>query len=108
MFDKVFSGGSICHVNLNEKVDADIMEDLITLAAKLGVIYWAPNYNLQQCANSHMTVGTGELCSICAAPITDNYMKVVGFLTSVKNWHKARRELDYPNRQIYTASDIHD
>ena len=33
--------------------------------------------------------------------ITDNFQRVVGFLTNVDNWNKTRRKKDYPNRQHY-------
>ena len=40
-------------------------------------------------------------CPICGSEITDNFTRIVGFLVSTKNWHKTRREIDFPNRQWY-------
>ena len=48
-----------------------------------------------------MSVGKKDLCEVCGKEIVNNYTRVVGFLTNVKNWHKTRREEDYPNRQWY-------
>ena len=57
-------------------------------------------YNLQECEEGHMSVGRGNTCSICGKSIINNYTRVVGFLTNTKNWHKVRREIDYPYRQF--------
>ena len=102
MFDSGFSGGAICHINVEERIeDESRIEDLIVECAKKGIVYWAINHNLQMCGNGHMTVGKNETCSICGNDIINNYTRVVGFLTNTKNWHKVRREEDYPNRQWY-------
>lgn len=107
MFDKHFSGGAICHIGTDTKIEKyeDIM-DLIRIAAKMGVVYHAINYVLEECENGHMTVGNGEKCNICGREIINKYTRVVGFLTNVKNWHKTRREQDFPNRQWYNGNDV--
>ena len=101
LLDKHFSGGAILHLNLEQRVSEDRLVELTNVAAKLGIVYWAPNYNEQECTRGHMTVGRGEVCTICGEEIVANYTRVVGFLTNTKNWHKARRDLDYPHRQFY-------
>jgi anaerobic ribonucleoside-triphosphate reductase len=79
------------------------MKNLIKICAKKQVIYFALNYNLQSCEDKHMSVGKNTTCQICGKPITDNYSRVVGFLTNTKNWIKERRKNDYPNRVFYKA-----
>ena len=107
LFDSHFSGGSICHLNVETQItDVKDMEDLIRVAAKKGVVYFAINYVLSQCANGHMSVTNGDKCLVCGEPITDKYTRVVGFLTNIKNWHKVRREEDFPNRQFYQGEEI--
>ncbi len=102
MFDKHFTGGAICHINVESRIkDKEKIKNLIRETAKCGVIYSAINYNLQECEEGHMTVGRKNICSICGKPIINNYSRVVGFVTNTKNWHKVRREEDYPNRQWY-------
>ncbi len=102
LFDKHFTGGAICHINIESPIeDKNKIKSLIRETAKCGVIYHAINYNLQECENGHMTVGKKNTCSICGKTIANNYTRVVGFLTNTKNWHKIRREEDYPNRQWY-------
>lgn len=107
LFDSHFSGGSICHLNVETQItDVKDMEDLIRVAAKKGVVYFAINYVLSQCTNEHMSVTNGDKCLVCGEPITDKYSRVVGFLTNIKNWHKVRREEDFPNRQFYQGEEI--
>ena len=102
MFDGKMSGGAICHLNIEEKiVDPSLIEELLTISAKAGVVYMAVNYNLQRCENGHMTVGINDLCSVCGSKIIDNFTRVVGFLVNTKNFHQVRREFDYPNRIFY-------
>lgn len=102
MFDNHFSGGSICHLSVDTRIDKveDIME-LIRTTAKRGVVYFAINYVLSECQNGHMTVSNDNVCPVCGGEIVNKYTRVVGFLTNVKNWHKVRREKDFPNRQFY-------
>jgi ribonucleoside-triphosphate reductase len=103
-FDKHFSGGAVCHVNVDTEIkDEKRLEELIVSCAKQGVVYWAINYNLQECEDHHMSVGRNETCSICGKKIIGNYTRVVGFLTNVKNWHEIRRTDDYPNRKWYNG-----
>lgn len=106
-FDSHFSGGAICHINVESKIeDEEQILNLIEACAKKGVIYWAINYNLQQCVDGHMTIGKGETCSVCGGKIENEYIRVVGFLTNTKNWNKTRREEDYPNRQFYGGQEL--
>lgn len=107
MFDNEFSGGSILHVNCDSKVEnhKDIM-DMIEATVKMGCIYHAINYNLQKCEDGHMSVGQNDICPVCGKPITDNYIRVVGFIVNVKNFHKTRRKEDYAKRQFYHGDNV--
>ena len=102
LFDSHFSGGAICHINVEQRLeDRKCLVDLIKACAKQGVVYWAINYVIQRCENDHISVGNKDTCNVCGGVITDNFTRVVGFLTAVKNWNPKRRELDFPNRQFY-------
>lgn len=106
IFDQHFSGGAICHINVDAPIqDKAKIKELMRITAKMGVIYHAINYNLQECSAGHMSVGRKEACSVCGEPIINNFTRVVGFLTNTKNWHKVRREIDYPHRQFYENID---
>jgi ribonucleoside-triphosphate reductase len=107
LFDKHFTGGAICHINVDSKIeDVSLIEKLIETTAKMGVVYSAINMNIQECVDGHMSVGRKNLCEICGEEIINNYTRVVGFLTNTKNWHKTRREEDYPHRQWYSSIEV--
>jgi ribonucleoside-triphosphate reductase len=102
IYDEHFSGGSILHLNVEQQsnnVQADM--NLIKSSGKMGVVYLAKNLNHQRCANGHMSVGKRDTCPKCGAVITDNFTRVVGFLTNTKHWERVRREHDYPLRKWY-------
>ena len=54
-----------------------------------------------------MTVGSNSTlsCSICGSKIEGKFTRVVGFLVNVDDFHKVRRDVDFPNRQFYSNVD---
>jgi ribonucleoside-triphosphate reductase len=107
VFDKHFSGGAIAHINIDTPIeDLTQIENLIETCAKMGVVYFAINYVIAECEKGHICVTTSDKCTICGGNIINKFTRVVGFLTSIKNWHEVRREKDFPNRQWYKGSDI--
>lgn len=107
LFDKHFSGGAICHLNVNQEInDVDTMQNLIYSSVKEGVVYFAVNFVLQECENKHMFVGNVDTCPHCGGKIIGTFTRVVGFLTKVDNWIPERREVDFPNRQFYQNIEL--
>ena len=95
------TGGAICHLNVaTEITDPAVMEALIHHAAASGAVYFAVNYQINRCAQGHMTVGRDDACPVCGAPVIDTFTRVVGFLTNTKHWNKTRREHDWPERKF--------
>ncbi|WP_302456295.1 anaerobic ribonucleoside-triphosphate reductase [Bilophila wadsworthia] len=93
------TGGAICHLNVATAItDPAVMEALIHHAAESGAVYFAVNYQINRCAQGHMTVGRDDACPVCGAPVIDTFTRVVGFLTNTKHWNKTRREHDWPER----------
>ena len=100
-FDGKFSGGAVCHVNIGEKIkDKQILTDLMKYAAKCGVVYWAINYALKRCKNSHVFVDE-DICPFCGEDVDHVTTRTVGFFTNVAHWNKVRREYEFPKRQFY-------
>lgn len=99
-FDQSMSGGSILHINLAEKVQSlDVLETLLEFAIDEGVVYFAPNYNVQECSEGHTSVGKNDHCPKCGSDIVENYTRVVGFYTPVSSWKSERQhEIDYESR----------
>jgi anaerobic ribonucleoside-triphosphate reductase len=105
IYDSHFSGGAICHLNVEEEIeDTETIEKLIEYSAKQGVIYFAINYIISECKSGHITVTKNETCPICKEEIITRYTRVVGFLTATKNWAKERRVFDFPKRVFYENS----
>jgi ribonucleoside-triphosphate reductase len=100
-FDNKFSGGAICHVNVGERIkDKQTLIDLMEYAAKCGVVYWAVNYVLKRCKNSHVFVDE-DICPFCGEEVDHATTRTVGFFTNVDHWNKVRREYEFPKRQFY-------
>lgn len=103
MFDNLMTGGAILHLNVAERIEnVEDLEKLVRQSIKKGVIYQAVNYVINVCEDGHVSVSRdAQTCPVCGKPITDKLTRVVGFLTVTKNWHKVRREQDFPNRKFY-------
>lgn len=101
VLDQYCDGGSILHINTKQRIqNMRIMKGLIQLACQKGVVYFAVNYAIHQCANGHVWGGE-TTCPVCGGEATETYTRVVGFLTNTKHWNKKRREHDFPHRHFY-------
>jgi len=101
VLDQYCDGGSILHINTKQRIQRPaIMRGLIEMACKKGVVYFAVNYAIHQCAHGHVWAGE-TFCPVCGGEATETYTRVVGFLTNTKHWNKKRRECDFPNRHFY-------
>lgn len=103
MFDNLMTGGAVLHLNVAERIEnVEDLEKLVRQSIKKGVIYQAVNYVINVCEDGHVSVSRdAQICPVCGKPITDKLTRVVGFLTNSKNWHKTRREYDFPERKFY-------
>ncbi len=100
MFDKFGDGGTILHINVeNEFKSEEERWNLMMLLAKSNVIYYAFNRKISVCEDGHSFYG--ETCPICSKPKSDEYMRVVGFLTPVSSWNSVRKNFEAPQRQFY-------
>ncbi len=93
-FSKALTGGGISHLNVGEKLTSPIqMKKLIEYAVKSGCEHFAVNYNFCKCQNGHITVsGQTPTCPICAAPIVEQYTRIIGYFTPVSAWNKGRQQ----------------
>lgn len=105
-FDRLCSGGAICHINVGEKITSvDNMMELMDYAAEQGVVYWAVNYAIKRCTGNHVWID-GDTCPYCGGPVNEVTTRVVGFFTNVAHWNPSRREYDWPNRQFYNKKEM--
>jgi ribonucleoside-triphosphate reductase len=100
-FEKYFSGGTIMHVNLGEKIPTTaLMKKIIKYVVKSGVQYFAINYFFQKCEDGHLTIDNTKHCIICGKKIIEKYTRIVGFLVPVSSWSEERRK-EYTERKRY-------
>ena len=104
-FDKECGGGSILHLNMQDKVTQKQVKKLLSFTASKGVVYFALNYNFCKCVScGQVHVGKYDK-SPCHNAEVRKFLRVVGFLTEVANWTPARRE-EYKKRQFYGADKL--
>ena len=101
-FEKYFSGGTILHLNIGEKIPTKKqMSGLIKETIKKGVKYFAVNYFFQKCENDHLTIdGGGSICPLCKGEILEKYTRIVGFFVPLSSWSSSRKE-EYEQRLKY-------
>lgn len=81
---------SILHANIDAPFkNYETARQMVEYIADQGVTYFAFNTKIQVCEDNHAFYGT--TCPICGKPIATEYTRVVGFLTPVKTWTKARK-----------------
>lgn len=106
-FEKYFSGGTILHINVGEKITSkEVMKNLIKHVVKKGVQYFAVNYFFKLCENNHLTYDNGqETCEECGANICEKFTRIVGFLTPVSSWSQERKE-EHTERKRYINDSL--
>lgn len=102
------SGGSICHINVDdsEPLSTEQFSRIMEVARETGATYFAINYCYSECEDGHFIIGKHDVCPICRKKIVNNYTRVVGFVTPVKNWNKTRRRVDFPTRKFYNNDSL--
>lgn len=111
VFDKHTSGGAILHINVEDEsqLTEEQFFEIMNKARELGVIYFAINYAFSECSNEedkHIVTGRHYTCPICNSHITNQYTRVVGFITPTNSWIKERQKYDYPDRHFYHNDEI--
>jgi ribonucleoside-triphosphate reductase len=104
--DSLLSGGGITHFMIGEKVTVVQAKKLIETAIKNKCEHFALNLVYSQCENAHLAHGKFEKCPTCGGKIIDYFTRVVGYISSIKNWNKVRREWEFENRKFVDVKDI--
>jgi len=105
-FSRSLTGGGISHLNIGEKLTSvHQMQKLIKYAVDCGCEHFAVNYNFCVCQNKHVSVaGPSSQCPMCAAPILEQYTRIIGYWTPVSTWNKGRRK-EHTKRVFENYSD---
>jgi ribonucleoside-triphosphate reductase len=105
-FEKYFSGGTILHLNLGEKLNSVAqMKKLISYTIKQGVQYHAINYFFSQCVDNHICVTKGNTCPVCGKEIKERFTRIVGFIVKVSSWAEDRRK-EFDDRKTYVTGQL--
>jgi len=104
-FDRSVGGGSILHINVDEPLTSEQVMKLLLYSAEKGVVYFAINLSLSRCTScGKVYIGKLDTSPCHDAPI-QRYLRVVGYLTPVDTWGKARRD-EYRHRQMYSSGAL--
>ena len=99
-YNKLYTGGGICHFNLGEKTTSKQNSSLISFASTSGCEHFALNSIYSQCEEGHTTLFGGDKCPLCGSQIIEKFTRVVGFFTPISSWNKVRREWEFPKRKF--------
>ena len=105
-YNKLLTGGSICHASIGEKVTCKQAENIIKYAIASNCEFFALNAVYSVCEDSHVTLGKNVKCPTCAKDIVDALTRVVGFFVPVSSFPKERREFDFPNRKFFDLKEL--
>jgi ribonucleoside-triphosphate reductase len=86
-------GGSACHLNLEEHLSKTQYEKVLEYAAKVNCKYLTfniPNSECEQCG--YITKSPIKVCPKCGSTQITLWDRIIGYLTSIKNWSKGRQE----------------
>jgi ribonucleoside-triphosphate reductase (formate) len=104
-YNKLLSGGGICHAMLMEKVTAKQAEKVIKYSINAGVQHFALNAVYSVCLKNHSLFGNLDICSICGEKIIEKATRTVGFFTPISTWEPIRRDWEFPNRKFVKIED---
>lgn len=105
ILDKMCSGGSIAHINLESNFpNKEAAWDMLNQIALADVIYFAFNTFIQECKNRHRFVGS-KICPKCSEPSIDSYQRIVGYLVPRRTYSKERK-LEVTGRWAYSYAEM--
>lgn len=90
MLDVKCGGGQIMHANIEGHfANNEQAWDLLNYIAQQGVIYFAFNSKIKECAHGHHWVADKH-CPECGEEATEEYTRIVGFLRPCSSFSKER------------------
>ena len=105
ILDEKCSGGSIAHINLESNFpNTDVAWEMLNNIAASGVIYFAFNTRINECANHHGFVGT-DICPVCGEGVHDTYQRIVGYLVPTRNFSEDRFK-EFTTRKWYEYAEL--
>lgn len=85
-------GGSASHINLNHHLSKEQYEKLLKFAGDVGCQYLTWNVINSECRDcGYIAKEPFEVCPKCGSTHIDNYDRVIGYLSKIKNWSEGRQ-----------------
>jgi anaerobic ribonucleoside-triphosphate reductase len=104
---KLMTGGSIVHINVDSKLTATQADTLIKDSIKYGMAHFALNAVYTECVDCHKVhKGNYKNCPSCNSEKLFHYTRVIGYFSKVENWNETRRKKDFPSRKFLDANGI--
>lgn len=92
-YSDLLTGGSMCFINLDSKMDEKQSLSLHQYIYKNTMInQWCPNYGWTVCENGHSIIGEVETCPRCGSEKVNHYERVVGYLVNRDAVNNGRKE----------------
>lgn len=106
ILDNKCGGGQISHINIDGDFNNfDQAWQILNYLAANNVIYSCFNKIIKTCDQEHGWVGKSDICPTCGHEKSDEFTRIVGFLTPTKSYSKERYE-EFTNRKWYKVEDI--
>lgn len=88
----MLDGGAAAHINLSEHLSSEQYMKLLNYAGEVGCSYWTINVPNSRCTEcGFITKHPIDECPKCGSKKIDQYDRVIGYLTKIKNWSEGRR-----------------
>ena len=96
-------GGSAAHINLNHHLSKEQYDKLLKFAGEVGCQYLTWNVINSECRDcGFIAKEPFEVCPKCGSTHIDNYDRVIGYISKIKNWSEGR-QIEQKTR-IYSKS----
>ena len=88
----MLDGGAAAHINLSEHLSSEQYMKLLNYAGEVGCSYWTVNVPNSRCTEcGFITKHPIDECPKCGSNKIEQYDRVIGYLTKIKNWSEGRR-----------------
>lgn len=106
-YDKLLTGGSIVHLNVDGDTTPQQNMKLIEYAIKCDCEHFAINKCYTICNDCGYTTNhKTDTCEKCSSKNVDHKTRIIGYFSKVSNWGKVRREWEFPRRVFKSSTQL--
>lgn len=104
---RLMTGGSIVHINVDSKITKTQAKKLIEDSIKFGMAHFALNAIYVECQDCGNVVKQYlDECPNCHSHHLNHYSRVIGYFSKIESWSEARRTKDFPKRKFLNIDNI--